>query len=218
MNSHQGPSLRRATQVSAATAFALVLLALGPVASRAQDQKDPPKSGDAPPKPPAVKLGLSVNDAKAFQGYTLLAPMMSTKTYLLDMEGRVVRTWESDCNPALCAYLLEDGHLLRPGSVPQTGFGFAPGLGGKIQEFTWEGELVWDYRFSNATQYPHHDICRLPNGNVLMIVAERKTSKEAVAGGRRPETVGDSPLQPDYILEIERTGKSSGKVVWEWHA
>ena len=165
MASRKGQSERQSTHARIVTALMVMFLPIGSGVSLAHDRKDPPKGVDEPAKQSAVKLGLSINDPKAFQGYTLLAPMMSTKTYLLDMEGRVVKTWESDCNPALCAYLLEDGHLLRPGSVPQTSFGFAPGLGGKIQEFTWEGELVWDYRFSNATQYPHHDICRLPNGN-----------------------------------------------------
>jgi hypothetical protein len=217
MDLRMGPMAPPITQANLATALTFMLLMLGAVAARAQDKKDPPKSADEPAKPPAVKLGLSISDSRAFQGYTLLAPMMSTKTYLIDMDGRVVHTWESDCSPALCAYLLEDGHLLRPGTLRQQGFG-APGAGGRIQEFTWEGELVWDFRFSNGAQFPHHDICRLPNGNVLMIVSERKTSKEAVAAGRRPETVGDGPLQSDCILEVERTGKTSGRIVWEWHA
>jgi hypothetical protein len=206
------------TRAGVLTSVAILLLTFSAVATQGQEEKAPPKGGDEPSKQPTIKLGLSINDPKAFQGYTLLAPMMSRKTYLIDMEGRVVRTWESDCTPAMCAYLLEDGHLLRPGAVPQTSFGFAPGMGGKIQEFTWDGELVWDYRFSNAAQYPHHDICRLPSGNVLMIVSEQKTAKEAVAAGRRSETVGSGPLQSDCILEIERTGKTTGKIVWEWHA
>jgi hypothetical protein len=200
-----------------AMTLTLLLGALAVTAPRAGAQGGDKPAGTGPEKE-KPKLGLSVNDPKAFQGYTLLAPMMSTKTYLLDMQGRVVRTWESDCNPALSAYLLEDGHLLRPGTLPQQGFGGGPGAGGRVQEFTWDGELVWDFKLVSTTQLPHHDICRLPNGNVLMVVWEKKTAKEALAAGRRPETVGDGFLHPDSILEVQRTGKADGKVVWEWHA
>src|SRR5437660_451720 len=63
-------------------------------------QQDGGKQAKVPDEPAAkAKVGLSVNDARACQGYTLLAPMQSTKTYLIDNQGRVVRTWESDCTP-----------------------------------------------------------------------------------------------------------------------
>jgi hypothetical protein len=57
----------------------------------------------------------------------------------------------------------------------------------------------------------------MPNGHVLLIVWEKKTPQEAIAAGRRPETVGDRPLLPDCIIEIQPTGKTTGEVVWEWH-
>jgi hypothetical protein len=171
------------------------------------------------PKSPAAKLGLLLNDSKALQGFTLLAPMDSTSTYLLDMEGKVVHTWKSDCVPALCPLLLDNGHLLRPGSIGMDSFVFGPGpgVGGRIQEFTWEGKLVWDFKFYNPRQLPHHDITRLPNGNVLLVVSDRKTAEEAIAAGRRPEMTGDSHLIPDSVVEIKPTGPTSGEVVWEWH-
>jgi hypothetical protein len=43
------------------------------------------------------------NDSKAFPGYTLVAPLFSTKTHLIDMQGRSVRTWESDHTPGQAA-------------------------------------------------------------------------------------------------------------------
>jgi hypothetical protein len=169
-------------------------------------------------EPPArAKLGLLVNEPKACQGYTLLAPSNSTTTYLIDMEGRVVNSWKSDCNPGLSAYLLPNGHLLRTGAVKNPPF-FGGGTGGRIQEFDWDGKLVWDYTHVTDSVLPNHDICPLPNGNVLMIVWEKKSSKDAVAAGRRPETVSDSFMLSGAILEIQPTGKTTGKVVWEWHA
>ncbi len=162
------------------------------------------------------KLGLLVNDPKACQGYTLLASSNSTSTYLIDMEGRVVNTWKSDCNPGQSAYLLKNGNLLRAGQVKNPPF-FGGGAGGRVQEFTWDGKLIWDYSFVTKTQLPHHDVCKLPNGNVLLIVWERKTAKDAVAAGRRPETVGDGGMMTDSLMEVQPTGEKTGKVVWEWH-
>jgi Arylsulfotransferase (ASST) len=172
-----------------------------------------------PPKeePAKAKLGLLVNEEKAFQGYTLLASSNSTNTYLIDTQGRVVQTWKSDCMPGLSAYLLENGNLLRTGQVKNPPF-FGGGTGGRIQEFTWDGKLVWDYTYVTDTILPNHDVCKLPNGNVLMIVWEKKTAKDAVAAGRRPETVGDSYLLSGALLEVQPTGEKTGKIVWEWHA
>ena len=98
----------------------------------------------------------------------------------------------------------------------QQPFGGA-GAGGRIQEFTWEGELVWDFKYFNEKQLPHHDVTKLPNGNILMIVWDRKTAQEAIAIGRRPEAIRDGHLTADCIVEIKPTGKTTGAVVWEWH-
>ena len=128
-----------------------------------------------------------------------------------------MRKWESDCNPGVSAYLLENGHLLRPGALQKQSFGFGPGAGGRVQEFTWEGNLVWDYTFASEKRLPHHDVTQLPNGNVLLIVWEKKTSEEAIAAGRRPDLVGNAGLHPDYLMEVKPTGKTTGEIVWEWH-
>jgi hypothetical protein len=184
-----------------------------------QAKAEPPKSDGKPSKQSAPKLGLVIDDPRAFRGYTMFAPLVSSTTYLMDMQGKVVRAWESDCSPGASAYFLDNGHLLRAGSLGAEAqpFGGGPGVGGRIQEFTWEGELIWDFQFVNAKQLQHHDITPLPNGNVLMIVWDRKTAKEALAAGRRPELTGDSHLLPDSLVEIKPTGKTTGAVVWEWH-
>jgi hypothetical protein len=168
-------------------------------------------------EPARPKAGLLVNDSRACQGYTLLAPIMSRMVYLLDMQGRVVRTWMGEASGSLGANLLESGHLLRYVKLAEQTFGDGAGAAGHIQEFTFEGELVWDFRFASTKQLGHHDIFKMPNGNVLMIVWEKKSPAEAVAAGRRAETVGQSQLLVDCIYEIQPTGKTTGKVVWEWH-
>jgi hypothetical protein len=236
MRSH---SLRIMERALGASGVAALLLAIGAICTasapgqdgaRPAQGKDQPRptqakgKADAPqkqeePKAAPVKLGLHINDPTALQGYTLISPFDSSKSFLFDMHGRVVRSWETGCPPALSAFLLENGHLMRPGSIGGDAevFGPGPAVGGRIQEFTWDGELVWDFKFYNAKQLPHHNITRLPNGNVLLIVWDRKTTEEAIAAGRRPEMTGDQHLIVDSLVEIKPTGKTTGEVVWEWH-
>ena len=189
-------------------------LADGPAQDNAK--ATPPDKGE-PPKPAPAKVGLLQNDSRAFQGYTLIAPMFSRTTYLIDMEGKVVRTWDSLYTPGQSAYLLENGHLFRPGAHQPTPAGFGPGAGGQVQEFDWDGQIVWDFAYVDSTHLPHHDACKLPNGNVLMIVWEKKTKEQVLAAGRRPDMVGNAGVHPDYLIEVKPTGKTTGEIVWEWH-
>src|SRR5207248_3858163 len=77
--------------------------------------------------------------------------------------------WSSDvCSSDLGVVLLENGHLLRAGTLggEERAFGGGPGAGGRVQEFPWDGPLVWDFKFYNDKQLPHHDIAKLPNGKI----------------------------------------------------
>jgi hypothetical protein len=168
------------------------------------------------PGPATEGVGLVRNDPGAYQGYTLLSPLQSTTTFLIDMDGNVVRAWETGSTPSSLAYLLENGHLLRAGAQAKPPFGGVAGGGGRLQEFTWEGDLVWDFTYSTDTRLPHHDFARLPNGNVLMIVADRISEQEAIAAGRIPSSIPSGGVHADSLVEIRPTGKTTGEVVWEW--
>jgi len=177
-------------------------------------QEKPAESGGGPA---TTGVGLIRNDPGAFQGYTLLSPLQSKSTFLIDMQGRVVRSWDTDATPSSIAYLLENGNLLRPSQLANPPFGGrTAGAGGKVQEFSWNGELVWDFTYATATVIPHHDLTRLPNGNVLLVVEEKKTAEEAIAAGRIPASVEGGELHADALVEIKPTGKATGEVVWTW--
>ncbi|MGD2245987.1 MAG: aryl-sulfate sulfotransferase [Candidatus Aminicenantes bacterium] len=162
------------------------------------------------------KTGLVRSDKEFLQGYTLFSPIMLTTTYLIDSSGRVIHTWDSDFRPGQSVYLMENGHLLRTICVDNPGFPEG-GAGGGVQELTWEGKVVWDFRYSSDKFCQHHDIERLPNGNILMIAWEALTPGEAVAAGRNPDLLGNQGLWVDHIIEVKPTGKTTGEVVWEWH-
>jgi len=176
--------------------------------------QNPPVSNDGPA---TQGVGLIRNEPGALAGYTLVSPLQSRSTFLIDMNGRVAKAWNTDSTPSSLAYLLANGNLLRAGLAPNAPFGQTAGGGGKMQEFNWDGELVWDFAFGTATATQHHDFLRLPNGNVLLLVKERKTAAEAITAGRIPNTVEGTEVQPDSLIEIKPVGKTGGEVVWEWH-
>src|SRR5262249_56695957 len=108
---------RLAVRVGAAAAVATALLALGIVAPgvdvRAQQDGGQPPRKDGPQPEAKVKLGLSINDHRAFRGYVVFNPMGQKFTYLIDRDARVVKEWKSEHNSMHAAYLLENGHLFR---------------------------------------------------------------------------------------------------------
>ncbi len=56
----------------------------------------------------------------------------------------------------------------------------------------------------------------MPNGNVLAIVWESKTSAEAIAQGRNP-ALTTATVWSEKIIEIQPLGATGGTIVWEWH-
>jgi hypothetical protein len=162
-------------------------------------------------------VGLFLNETESFDGYTLFAPTRSGTTYLIDNAGHQVQSWESQFNPGLAVYLLANGHLLRTANTGGNPTINAGGAGGAVEEFTWDGTLLWSFEYSNSQYRLHHDIEYLPNGNVLMIAWENKTVTEAIEAGRNPDYLADGALWPDHIIEIQPDGASGGSIVWEWH-
>lgn len=210
------PKLLAAALAIVVLTSAAILQAQTPAGPASPDKPNPP--ADAPAARPGPKIGVVVNEPSAFKGYTLIAPLQSKMTYLVDMQGRVVHSWESRYTAGQDAYLLENGHLLRAANLGENEAFFAgASQGGRIQEFTWDGELVWDYKFHNEKQTRHHSIYRMPNGHILMNVWERKTPGEYIAAGLKPSSAGTSDVLVDAIYEVAPSGKSGGKIVWEWH-
>jgi hypothetical protein len=153
----------------------------------------------------------------AYPGFTLFAPIQSTTTYLIDMQGDVVHTWESDYRPGQSVYLLENGNLLRTASVQNPAVN-AGGAGGLVQEIAWDGMVLWEYAYSSGKFRLHHDVEPMPNGNVLMIAWEVMAAEQALAAGRSPDLLKDGELWSEHIFEVAPDGTGGGKTVWEWFA
>ena len=174
-------------------------------------------TGEAVDEAAEIPRGLRVRKGGVAPGYVLFAPLLSGTTYLIDEEGQVVHSWESEYAPSGAVCFLENGNLMRTAREPVVESFKGGGQGGRIQEFTWDGELVWDFVYASADYLLHHDIENLPNGNILAISWEKKTVEQARRAGRRPELLPEKGLWPDKIIEIEPTRPEGGQVVWEWH-
>lgn len=195
--------------------FSLTVLINNQITQNSWAQGGPPPGGPGG----AQETGLLENKPGSFEGYTLLTPIMSSTTWLIDNDGKIVHKWKCDSS-GFSGYLLENGNLLRTVNAGGPGRGGNVGGGGatgRVQEYTWDGELVWDFELANRDNILHHGIERMPNGNTLMIVWESKTAEEAIQAGRSPEIQGDGSMMADYIIEVKPTGKTSGEIVWEWH-
>ena len=200
--------------------FLLAVLLLGLASDIATAQRGGGRGlgrGRGAAQVPVEDRGIRIQTDRALPGYTLFAPLTSGTTYLIDMEGQVVRTWASDFAPSAWVYMRENGNLVRGGREPETAGFSGGGQGGRFQEFTFDGELIWDFSLNDEGHLPHHDVALLPNGNLLAVVWELKTPEEARRAGRRENLISDRGLWPDMLVEFEPRPPGGARIVWEWH-
>jgi len=162
------------------------------------------------------KRGLIAKTDMATPGYVLFQPSQSVETFLIDMDGNVVKNWKGEMN-SMQSYLLENGSLVRLERDVDFPTFAAGGQSGRIREYDWDGNMTWDFEYANENELIHHDIEIMPNGNILAISYEVKTMEEAIAAGRNPENIPKAGLWPDKIIEIKPIRPYGGEVVWEWH-
>ena len=160
---------------------------------------------------------------QAFDGMTLFSPTQGGGggggnfiTYLIDNDLNVINSWNHPRGAASMAYLLEDSTLVYPYRVQSPSMS-AGGVGGGISKYNWEGDLLWSYEFANNTYQHHHDIEPLPNGNILVIVWEKKTASEAYAVGRQSIDNSLNEMWAEALLEVEPVGTNDVNIAWEWH-
>jgi len=144
------------------------------------------------------------DEAQAYNGYTLFGSR--DRSYLIDMEGSVVNTWNIGTNPRF----LDNGNLLD--SVTDD----ASELKG-FQELDWAGNVVWSYLEERRGYVPHHDFVRIYNDQLreyttLYIANKSVTNDECIAAGCDPANAPYKGAQMDAIVEVDMRGD----VVWEW--
>jgi outer membrane protein assembly factor BamB len=172
---------------------------------------------------------------RAYPGFTLVCPINGDAAYLVDLRGRVVHRWRLP-RPAFYAYLLDNGHLLASLKVPRPTLTYG-GFHGLVAELDWDGAIVWQYEDPAL----HHDHCRLPNGNTLLLrwapvppeihravqggvpgaarnpasAAARNRSRSHSGREARAGTEAEGGVMwGDEVLEVTPTGA----VVWQWRS
>lgn len=136
--------------------------------------------------------------------YTLIAPQ-TTSAYLVDTDGAVKKTYTFSASTGYSAYMLPGGTIVRSVSSGGSGGGGSTGM---VQKVDSSNNVLWSYTNSGM----HHDICPMPNGNVLLIVSESKTATDVTTAG----CSYSGALTSETILEIQPSGTSGGTIVWQW--
>jgi len=162
-------------------------------------------------------LGVTKYDSdKAYNGYTLFAPLSGKDIWLIDMKGQIVHRWPLPGFPGCYAQLLDNGNLLYgfqtdPNEKKKAGLPETSGQGGMLREITWDGNIVWEYK----DIWMHHDFYRMKNGNTLVTrYVEVPFEIMINIKGGVPGTEDNGKMWGDQIDEIS----PEGKVVWSWKA
>jgi len=147
---------------------------------------------------PPHKLGVTISKPdKYFRGYTFFVSFLDEAAMLIDMDGKVVHTWNRELGAHWhFAEMLPNGHVL----VVANERGYSTKRNGmqRVFELDWESKLVWE-SFAKG----HHDAERLENGNTLIVCN---------GNALYPELNGE-PVLYDYLQEVNQ----KDEVVWEWH-
>ena len=171
------------------------------------------------------------NNNLSTKGYTLLTPHGDSHTYLIDIQGRIVHTWEfTDIRPGY-GRLLGNGNLLMTGSdiklpdppkheptKPPLPFEqHITRLGGyhtTLREVSWEGDTIWEY----VNRAQHHDFHRLANGNTMVPewVELPEDLHKRVRGGFKQHRERLPRLLGDDLVEVNAAGKEVRRIhTWQ---
>ncbi len=158
----------------------------------------------------STTLGLKQNDPGTCPGYTLFSPQKTRRIFLIDNKGRPVHTWQASILPVGAPALLENGLLFRGANLYNPVFR----NGGRVEMLDWDGNVIWQFDYSDSLYCHHHAAIVLPSGNVLILAFEFKTYDEAVAAGRDTAKLGQTNLWPEHLVEVD---PATDSIVWEWH-
>ena len=176
---------------------------------------------------------IQYNPTKAYNGYTLFSPFLygnSTgvwTTYLINMEGNVVESWDFDTSPGLYGYLTQDGTIVRGAELPEAtaadtyGVLGGPTIGG-LQEWGWDGNLLVDIAHYSEDSTSHHDFRKIWNNALqaytyILLTFERMTPQDAIDNGADPVyeagyTNNGNGWSLDGIYEVD----ADGNTLWMW--
>jgi outer membrane protein assembly factor BamB len=121
---------------------------------------------------------------RAQPGYTLYSTGPLCLAELIDLEGKVVRSWHHEpCGKWSNVELLPDGDILVPCMRPQR----------FLLRMSWNGAVVW-----NRARPVHHDMDALPNGDLLVLERSLRLI---------PEHDRDVPVADNQVTRFSAAGE-----------
>ena len=166
------------------------------------------ESEKAPTIPELTNEILVYEPTKISDNLVLVTDPGADEVYLLQKDGKRFHEWTLTDELGNDAYLEDDGKLL---AILKTGndkiiFG---GSGGQIQVINPDNSIDWKFVYSTEDYNLHHDVERLPNGNIIALVWEKKTAAEAQDRGYQ--------LNKDvYIESVIEVNPTTNQIVWKW--
>jgi hypothetical protein len=181
---------------------------------------------------------------RAQNGYN--AFITGGKAWLVDMEGRVVNSWEGvDADPGGYLFALENGNwrVAPSPTYAPTGVLRAGGARGRAEEYTWEGERVWWMDMfdgwtetagvrtavaGTGTFRMHHDWQRMYNSEIgewtyMVLIWVAKSEADADNMGVDPDLTEESrgtgsTWSPCALIEVlpDYATGQGGDIIWYW--
>lgn len=152
--------------------------------------------------------------AQEFDGFALYNSLNSSTTFLIDKDANIAYRWNCPTRGNYTVLLKDNGNIVR-GAIYSGNDIRGAAVGGMIQEFDKDVNLIWEHIYSNANKVSHHDITLMPQGGVLI------TAWEAINRARL-DSLGYTPTidlrYGTHFVELRQVpGTQTAEVVWEWH-
>jgi hypothetical protein len=130
---------------------------------------------------------------------------------VINKQGEIVQEYTFENRLGNDLEILPNGEFLgmfKPNGRDDFSFG---GSGGILRRVTADQQTLREYTIASETEIEHHDLERLPNGNIIAIVWEEISTKEAQALGAQTQ----GPIYTEKLVEID---PNTNQIVWQWRS
>ena len=147
-----------------------------------------------------------------FDPHPIFAVHLGANTsVVINKDGEIIQEYNFENRLGNDIERLPNGEFLgifKPMTKTHISFG---GSGGVLRRINADQQTLWQYVISSETELAHHDLERLPNGNVMTIVWEKISTEQAIALGAQTEV----PIYLEKLVEID---PNTDEIVWQWRS
>ena len=135
----------------------------------------------------------------------------SRSSVVINKQGEIISEYEFENRLGNDIEMLPNGEFLgifKPEG--RKGFNFG-GSGGILRRVTADQQTLWEYTIASETKLAHHDLERLPSGNILTMVWEEIPIEQAQELGAQSQ----GPIYTEKLIEID---PNTNQIVWQWRS